>query len=81
MGRGLEPLSTFIDIGSPLSSGNATTTYSAVPHMLTSSNQSFALENSEYAVFDMRDPDATVVEVRFDWLNGCVRVRWCRHRL
>lgn len=55
IGRGLQPLSTVL--GS--SAGNFHTTYSAIPHFMTSSMQSIYLQGSDYAIFDFSQDKET----------------------
>jgi alpha-glucosidase len=46
------------------------TSYAPVPHFMTTRLRSFFLENAEYSVFDLRQPDAIDVEVWSDALTG-----------
>eukprot|EP00939_MAST-03C_sp_MAST-3C-sp1_P003041 g3041.t1 len=67
VGRGLEPLSLAIG----LAAGNAFTTYAPMPLYLAKSRlrtrdaYGFVLHTSEYAVFDMTDPDTASLSVLF----------------
>ena len=52
IGRGLEPLTALLNAAAK-SGGSWHTTYSAIPHYVTSQLKSFFLEGSNYATFDM----------------------------
>ncbi len=56
VGRGLPIVTDLTNLIAPGSGGSTLSTYDAVPHYLTSSNRSLMLENTEYSVFDLRDP-------------------------
>lgn len=58
VGRGLEPLSKIIG----KSAGNWHTTYSAIPHYITSTSKDLTLENSDYSIFNFLD-NSTAVQV------------------
>lgn len=62
IGRGLPVITDLVNFGSPGSGGTPFTTYYAVPQYLTNTNKSLFLENTEYSVFDLRDP--ALVRVR-----------------
>jgi alpha-glucosidase (family GH31 glycosyl hydrolase) len=57
VGRGLEPLTAFMDIFGPFAGGTWYTTYTQVPFYITSEMRSFVLDSPEYAIFDMTQPD------------------------
>ena len=57
VGRGLEPLTAFMDIFGPFAGGSWHTTYTQVPFYVTSEMRSFLLDSPEYAIFDMTRPD------------------------
>ena len=57
IGRGEPAVSETMELLSPGSSGDETTTYHPVPHVLTRQNRSFLLENEETSVFDLRAED------------------------
>lgn len=61
IGRGAQPISRLIGLAG--ASGDWSTSYAPVPHYITNKRRSLALENSEYAVFDMKDPQTTQIEV------------------
>lgn len=63
VGRGLEPLTSFINLVSPGSGGSWSSSYAPVPHYLTSQRHSFFLENSEYSIFDLTDKTQVTVEL------------------
>lgn len=72
IGRGEPNIAAVMEVLSPGSSGDETTTHHPVPHVLTSRNRSFLLENTEYAVFDMTRPDA--IDVRVHSADARIRV-------
>jgi alpha-glucosidase len=53
VGRGHQPISGAVELGSAGSAGGPLTTYYAVPHYITSTAQSLMLEDTDYAVFDL----------------------------
>lgn len=53
VGRGLEPITAFMDGFNRFSGGSWDTTYTHVPFYVTSAMRSFVLESPEYAIFDM----------------------------
>ncbi len=63
VGRGHTPISQAVDLGSPGSAGNALTTYYAVPQYITSDNHSVFLENTDYAVFDLTQPESVRIQL------------------
>lgn len=72
IGRGEPNIAAVMEVLSPGSSGTETTTHHPVPHVLTSLNRSFLLDNTEYAVFDMTRPDA--IDVRVHSADARIRV-------
>ncbi|MEA3222836.1 MAG: alpha-glucosidase [Thermodesulfobacteriota bacterium] len=70
IGRGLEPLTSLVNIFSPGSGGSEFSTYIAVPFYITSHMRSLFLENSGYATFDMRLSDRVMVKVFDTHLRG-----------
>jgi alpha-glucosidase len=70
IGRGLQPLSSFINFFSRGSAGSWNSTYVAVPHYLTNQNRSLFLENYEYSIFDLRKPDRITIEVFHSQIQG-----------
>ena len=61
IGRGLEPITKILNLARD-SGGNWHTTYSAIPHYTTSESRSFFLENSEYSIFDLSDPEVVSIQ-------------------
>ena len=53
VGRGHQPISGAVNLGSAGSAGGPLTTYYAVPHYITSTARSLMLEDTDYAVFDL----------------------------
>ena len=54
IGRGLQPLSTFINVGSKLhnAAGNWHTTYTAIPHYISTDLRSVFVNDTRYMTFD-----------------------------
>ena len=61
IGRGLQPLSDFMNQLTGGSAGSWSSTYAAVPQYVTSRGRGLFLENPEYAEFDLSVPDRAVV--------------------
>jgi alpha-glucosidase len=66
IGRGEPGISAVMEALAPGSSGSEQSTHHPVPHVLTSQNRSFFLDNTEYAVFDLSRDDAIDVRVHAD---------------
>lgn len=71
IGRGLQPLSRLVDLGSPGSAGTWHTTYTAVPYFLSTRSRGFAYEGYEYCRFDFRRDD----RIRFKSFSSRLRAR------
>jgi hypothetical protein len=63
IGRGDQPITFLANLASPGSGGSQYSSYAAVPHYITSTLRSLYLETYEYAIFDLRDPNAVQVRV------------------
>ena len=65
IGRGLQPITRLIDLTSPshLASGNWHTTYSAIPHYITSNYKSVYVNDTRYMTFDLGNTNANKVEI------------------
>ncbi len=70
VGRGHQPISAGVDMASPGSAGDETTTYYVAPQYLTSAGRSVFLENTELSVFDFKAPDETRMEVHAPFVRG-----------
>jgi len=70
IGRGLPIITDIVNIGSPGAGGTPFTTYYAVPQYLTNTNKSLFLENTEYSVFDLRDPSTVRVRLWSGAMTG-----------
>ena len=70
VGRGHPVITPAVNLASPGSGGNESSTYYAAPHYLTSHNRSLFLENTEYAVFDFRKDEVTEVRVFAKQMQG-----------
>lgn len=69
IGRGQQPVTALVNLAAK-AGGSAYSTYAAAPHYITSQLRSLFLENSQYAAFDLRDPQRVQVEVYADSLIG-----------
>jgi hypothetical protein len=63
VGRGLMPLTFFLNLYLPGAGGSWQTTYTAVPYYITSAMRGMFLENTEFSVFDMSQSGRMTVEV------------------
>ena len=65
IGRGLQPLSTIIDVGSKLhnAAGNWHTTYTAIPHYISKSLCSVFVNDTRYMEFDFGKKESGLLEV------------------
>lgn len=63
IGRGLQPITSVLNIVGDGAGGDWTTTYAPKPAYITSQNRSILFENTEAMYFDLRDDDAVVAEV------------------
>lgn len=63
IGRGMQPFTYFINNFAHNGAGSWQTTYSAVPHYITSTGRSMFLEDSEFIVYDMSRPDRLAIEI------------------
>ncbi len=61
--RGLQPLSYSTNRFSDGAGGSSQTTYTAVPHYITSDSRSLFLEDTSFSVFDLTDPSRVSLEV------------------
>ena len=69
VGRGAQPITLGADLTAK-SGGDWHTSYAPIPYTITSRLRAFFLENYEYSVFDLRQPDRVVVEVFSRNLSG-----------
>jgi sulfoquinovosidase len=69
IGRGQQPLTFLVNLAAR-AGGNPFTTYAAVPHYITSRLRSVFLENPQYCVFDLRQPDRVQIHVLSPILSG-----------
>jgi len=65
VGRGLQPVSTFVDVGSKLhnAAGNWHTTYTSIPHFLTSDIRSMYINDTRYMELDIGVDDSTKMNI------------------
>lgn len=63
IGRGLQPVTWFLDLVSPGSAGSWHSTYTAVPQYITNFNRGLFLENYEISVFDMEAPGEVEIKL------------------
>lgn len=69
IGRGQQPVTFLVNLAAK-SGGSDMTTYAAAPHYITSRMRSVFLENCEYSVFDLRQPDRVQVSAFSPVLQG-----------
>lgn len=69
IGRGLQPLTWLLDLVAG-SGGSWHTTYAPVPHFVSSRLRSLALDNSEYAEFDLQAAERAEIEVFATEMRG-----------
>ena len=69
IGRGQQPLTFLVNLAAR-AGGSPFTTYAAVPHYISSRLRSIFLENPQYSVFDLRQPDRVQVHVFSGDLHG-----------
>lgn len=70
VGRGHQPISTAVNLGSAGAAGNELTTYYAVPQYITNTNKSLFLENTQYSVFDLSDVNRVRVRLFNNQMTG-----------
>lgn len=70
IGRGLEPITSALNAFSRQWGGDERTTYSAVPHYITSSLRSLHLTNTEPCTFDLRHARTVRIEVAATSMRG-----------
>lgn len=70
VGRGHLPITPAVNAVSEGSGGSEESTYYAAPHVLSSHNRSFFLENTEYAVFDFTEDAVVSAAVHSTSLRG-----------
>lgn len=63
VGRGLQPITLGADLTAGGAGGSWHTSYAGVPHYLTSTLRGLLLSTHDYAIFDMRRDEATVIEL------------------
>jgi len=63
VGRGIEPMTILADFTIKASGGSWSTTYSAIPHYVTSKLNSLYLKTHLYSAFDLRGDDSVEVSV------------------
>ena len=62
-GRGAEPLTSVLSVGTGNPAGDWHTSYTCVPWTLTNKGRGLVLENTERAIFDMQEDDSFEVKV------------------
>ena len=70
VGRGHQPISGAVNLGSAGAAGNELTTYYAVPQYITNTNKSLFLENTQYSVFDLSDVNRVRVRLFSNQMTG-----------
>ncbi len=69
IGRGLQPLTTAVDLIAR-SGGSWHSSYASVPHFITSTARSLFTENYEYQIFDLRNHDRIQIRVYSRSMKG-----------
>ena len=69
IGRGEEPITTGANLTAK-SGGDWYTSYAPIPYFISSRLRSFFLENTEYSVFDLTEPNKIQIEVFSNQLKG-----------
>lgn len=69
-GRGLEPLTSWLNRLGNGAAGAWHTTYAPAPQYITNTNRSLFIENYEYMTFDLEEEDAVHVEIDASSLQG-----------
>lgn len=69
IGRGLQPITSLVNLVAG-AGGDWSTSYACVPQYVTSKLRSVFLENSEYALFDLRKPDCVQIHAFAPRLRG-----------
>lgn len=70
VGRGHQPITAAVNLGSKGAAGNELTTYYAVPQYITNTNKSLFLENTDYSVFDLSDVNRVRVRLFANQMTG-----------
>eukprot|EP00602_Paraphysomonas_sp_CaronLab_P004374 CAMPEP_0185032268 /NCGR_PEP_ID=MMETSP1103-20130426/20220_1 /TAXON_ID=36769 /ORGANISM="Paraphysomonas bandaiensis, Strain Caron Lab Isolate" /LENGTH=825 /DNA_ID=CAMNT_0027568097 /DNA_START=78 /DNA_END=2555 /DNA_ORIENTATION=- len=70
IGRGLQPITSMLNIFGNGAGGDWSTTYAPKPLYITNFNRSLVLENTETMFFDLRDDDSVVIEVWGTSMHG-----------
>jgi alpha-glucosidase len=70
IGRGLQPLTLGANLTADGAGGEWHHSYAGVPHYVTSDQRSLHLGTYDYAVFDMRRDDATIIELHAAAMHG-----------
>lgn len=71
IGRGDQPITFLADITNG-AGGNDFTSYSAIPHYITTLNRSVFFENTSYSKFDLTEENKVSVEFRENNLKGTI---------
>lgn len=72
IGRGAEPLTSFLNFFADRAGGDWSTTYAPKPAYFTNQHRALFLENSEMTFFDLRDDDSVVIETWSTSIRGRV---------
>ncbi len=72
IGRGSQPISSIVNSFFPGAAGTPFTNYFSVPQYITTENRGLFLQNSEYSVFDLSQPEKVSVSVFSPVMKGRV---------
>ena len=70
LGRGRQPVTGAINFFAKGAGGNSFTTYTAIPHYITSLFRSLFLETTEYATFNLTQPNQVTIKLHRSHMIG-----------
>ncbi|KPA09323.1 Glycoside hydrolase, family 31 [Candidatus Magnetomorum sp. HK-1] len=70
LGRGRQPISGTINFFAKGAGGNEFTSYTSIPHYITSKFRSLFLETTEYATFNLKEADKVTIKLYNSQMTG-----------
>jgi alpha-glucosidase len=70
LGRGRQPITGLINLFAEGAGGNDFTTYTAIPHYITTKFRSLFLETTEYSSFDLTADDKVTIKLHHHMMKG-----------